>query len=122
MSTDTVSQSGTGTDSLSGLHLAGIVLAAVSGLLHLYLGALFVPSPLGVSFLLAGVGFLAGCVAVVVNYRRPLVYLLGIPFTLGQVVAWYVVNAPDFSVTGFVDKTAQIGLVALLVILYRRES
>ena len=70
----------------------------------------------------AGVGFLAGSAAVVADYRRPLVYLLGIPFTLGQVVAWYVVNAPNFSALGFVDKAAQLGLVALLVILYRREA
>lgn len=122
MSTDTTTQSRVETGSLSRLHLIGILLAGVSGVLHLYLGALFVPSPMGISFVVAGIGFLAGCAAVVANYRRPLVYLLGIPFTLGQVVAWYVVNAPDFSTLGYVDKAAQIGLVAVLVALYRRES
>lgn len=122
MATDTASQSGLGTESLSPLHLAGIALAGVSGLLHLYLGVNFITSPLGWSFLFAGVGFLAGSAAVVANYRRPLVYLLGVPFTLGQVAAWYVVNAPEFSALGFIDKGAQLGLVALLVVLYRRES
>ncbi|MDS0300716.1 hypothetical protein NDI76_18365 [Halogeometricum sp. S1BR25-6] len=121
MSTDTASRTGVETASLSRLHLLGIALAAVSGVLHLYLGVLFVSSPLGWSFLFAGVGFLAGCAAVVLNFRRRLVYLLGIPFTLGQVVAWYVVNAPDFSTLGYVDKAVQIGLVAVLVLLYRRE-
>ncbi|ELZ42473.1 hypothetical protein C471_03408 [Halorubrum saccharovorum DSM 1137] len=122
MSTDTATQSRVETGSLSTLHLVGVALAAVSGVLHLYLAALFVPSPMGLSFAVAGVGFLAGCAAVVANYRRALVYLLGIPFTLGQVVVWYVVNAPDFSALGYVDKAAQVGLVAVLVVLYRRES
>jgi hypothetical protein len=122
MSTDTTTQSRVETGSLSPLHLVGVALAAISGVLHLYLGALFVPSPMGLSFVVAGVGFVAGCAAVVANYRRPLVYLLGIPFTLGQVVAWYVVNAPDFSALGYVDKAAQVGLVAVIVVLYRRES
>lgn len=122
MSTDTASQSAVGTDSLSPLHQAGIALAAVTGVLHLYLGALGAPSPLGVSFIVAAVGFFAGAAAVVKNYRRPLVYLLGVPFTLGQIVAWYVVNAPNFSTLGYVDKAAQVGLIAVLVVLYRREA
>jgi len=122
MSTDTTTRSRVETGPLSSLHLVGVALAAITGVLHLYLAALFVPSPMGLSFLVAGVGFLAGCAAVVAGYRRPLVYLLGIPFTLGQVVAWYVVNAPDFSALGYVDKAVQVGLVAVLVVLYRRES
>jgi len=122
MATDTASQTVVERESLSALHLAGIALAVVSGLLHLFLGVNFIGSPIGWSFLVAGIGFVAGSAAVVANYRRPLVYLLGIPFTLGQVVAWYVINAPDFSAVGFIDKGAQVALVALLVILYRRES
>lgn len=122
MTPDVTSQSGLGTESLSALHLAGIALAVVSGLLHLFLGVSLVSRPIGLAFLFAGVGFFAGSAAVVANYRRPAVYLLGIPFTLGQVVAWYLINAPDFSGVGFIDKTGQLGLVALLVILYRRES
>ena len=122
MSTDTATQSNIEAGPLSPLHLVGIVLAAVSGVLHLYLAVLFGLTPVGLSFVVAGVGFLGGCAAVIANYRRPLVYLLGIPFTLGQVVAWYVVNAPDFSTLGYVDKAAQVGLIAVLVALYRRKS
>mgnify|MGYP000017657151 FL=1 len=122
MSTDTATQSNVEAGPLSSLHLVGIVLAAVSGVLHLYLAVLFGLTPVGLSFVVAGVGFLGGCAAVIANYRRPLVYLLGIPFTLGQVVAWYVVNAPDFSTLGYVDKAAQVGLIAVLVALYRRKS
>ncbi|PSP85926.1 hypothetical protein BRC83_02215 [Halobacteriales archaeon QS_1_68_17] len=110
------------TESLTGRHWLAIVLAAVTGAIHLWLGVSFISSPLGWSFLIAGIGFLAGTAAVLVDYRRPLVYLLGVPFTLGQVVAWYLVNAPDFSTVGYVDKAVQLALVAVLAYLYGRES
>lgn len=110
------------TDSMGGLHWLGVGLAAVTGFLHLYLFGLFGLSGLGLSFLIAGVGFLGGAGAVVFGVRRRLFYLLGIPFTLGQVVAWYVVNAPDFSALGYLDKVAQVALVVVLVVLYRRSG
>ena len=101
MTPDATSHSGLGPESLSALHLAGIALAVVSGLLHLFLGVSLVSRPIGLAFLFAGVGFFAGSAAV---------------------VAWYLINATDFSGVGFIDKAGQVGLVALLVILYRRES
>ncbi|WP_049986071.1 DUF7475 family protein [Halobellus rufus] len=110
------------TNSLTGVHWAGIALAVISGVIHLALGVSFITSPLGWAFLVAGVGFLGGSVAVLVDYRRSLMYLLGIPFTAGQIVAWYVVNAPDFSPLGIADKVAQLLLIVVLVVLYRRES
>lgn len=110
------------TESLSSLHWLGIALAVVTGVIHLYLGALFITSPMGWSFLAAGVGFLGGVAAVLVDYRRRLLYLLGVPFTAGQIVAWYVVNAPDFSALGYLDKVVQIALIVVLVVLYRQEA
>jgi hypothetical protein len=107
------------TDSLSGLHWAGIVLSAVTGVLHLVLGASFGLSGLGIAFLLAGIGYLVGIGAVLLDYQRRLFYLLGIPFTLFQIGAWYVVNAPDFSPAGIFDKVVQVLLVVVLVVLYR---
>ncbi|SFC33428.1 hypothetical protein SAMN05444422_10758 [Halobiforma haloterrestris] len=68
---------------------------------------------------------MAGIGLVIVGYRRPLVYLLGIPFTAGQIVLWYVVNEPtaggDLSSAEVVDKVAQMLLIGALVVLYRRE-
>lgn len=110
------------TESLTTIHWAGIVLAVVTGVLHLVLGVSFISEPMGWAFLFAGVGFLGGIAALLVDYRRRLLYLLGIPFTAGQIVAWYVVNAPDFSVLGYVDKVAQVLLIAVLVVLYRQAS
>jgi hypothetical protein len=102
---------------MTGLHWVGVVLSVVTGVLHLALGASFGLSGFGISFILAGVGFLVGAGAVLVNYRRRLFYLLGIPFTLGQIVAWYVVNAPSFSPLGLADKVIQLALIVILVLL-----
>lgn len=119
---DTVGQaSRLATDSMTTVHWVGVALAVLTGVIHLALGASFGLSGFGVSFVVAGVGFLAGAAAVLVDYRRRLFYVLGIPFTLGQVVAWYVVNAPDFSPLGIADKVVQVALVVVLVLLYRRE-
>ncbi|WP_336023758.1 DUF7475 family protein [Halobellus salinisoli] len=120
MATQTAEGLSLHTESLAGIHWVGIVLAVISGVIHLALGVSFIASPLGWAFLVAGVGFLGGAIAVLVDYRRSLMYLLGIPFTAGQIVAWYVVNAPDFSPLGFADKAVQLLLIVVLIVLYRR--
>ena len=122
MSTSTTAQSGSPIESLTALHWLGILLAVVTGVLHLYLGVSFVTEPLGWSFLAAGIGFFVGAGAVVREYRRRIMYLLGIPFTGGQIVAWYLVNAPNFSPLGIGDKVVQVILIVVLVVLYSRES
>jgi hypothetical protein len=109
------------TDSLTSLHWLGVGLAVITGLLHLGLGVSFGLTGFGISFVVAGLGFLAGVVALLVDYRRRLLYGLGIPFTLGQIVLWYVVNAPEFSTLGIVDKVVQVALVAVLAVLWRRR-
>jgi hypothetical protein len=108
-------------DSLTALHWAGVVLAVVTGLLHLGLGASFGLNGFGVSFILAGIAFVVGAAAVLIDYRRRLFYLLGIPFTLGQVIVWYVVNAPSFSPLGLLDKVVQSAFVVVLVLLLRGD-
>jgi len=122
MATDTASGLSLRTETLTPLHWVGIAMAVVTAVIHVFLGVSFIASPMGWSFLFAAAGFFAGAVAVAVDYRRPLVYLLGIPFTAGQIVLWYVVNAPDFSAIGYGDKAAQLVLIAVLVVLYSRES
>lgn len=108
-------------ESLTRIHWIGILLAAITGLIHLWLGVGFITDPLGWSFLFAGVAFFLGIVAVLVDYRRRLLYLLGIPFTAVQIPAWYAVNAPNFSPLGIGDKVAQIALIVVLIVLYRRD-
>ena len=51
------------------LHWLGVVLAVVTGVLRLVLGTSSGLSGFGISFVVAGVGFLAGPAAVLVDYR-----------------------------------------------------
>ena len=126
MSTDTGGLS-VDTESLGGLAYVGIVAAIISGLIHLRLGVGFIDSPLGISFILAGLGFLGAVALVVLNYRRRLVYAVGIPFTAIQIVLWYVFNfvagdkafPAEVGTLGAIDKIAQVVLIAVLVILLR---
>ena len=116
-------------ETLGSLHYLGIVLAVVSGIIHLVLGVNFAPELLGLSFLFAGVVFLLAAVGIVLNYRRGLLNRLGIPFTAGQIVLWYVFNfvagpksfPADVGTLGAVDKLAQVGLIVVLVLLIQRE-
>jgi len=114
---------------LTPLHYLGILAAVISGVIHLQLGIGFISSPLGVSFLVAGVVFLLASAAILANYRRRLLYGLGIPFTAGQIVLWYVFNfamgsrsfPADVGTLGAVDKVAQVILVVVLIALLQRE-
>lgn len=120
------------TDSLGGLHWVGIVAALVTAAIHLLLGVRPVVggeqlTGLQISFVLAGLGFLGAVVLVLIDYRRRTVYAVGIPFTLVQVLLWYVSNFAagpysfpgDVGSLGAVDKVAQIVLVIVLALLLR---
>lgn len=112
-------------DTLGAPHWIGIVMALVSAAVHLLLGIRMAPEPMGLSFILAGVGFVAAVGAVLVDFRRRLVYAAGIPFTIAQIVLWYVLNfavgpkafPADIGALGAVDKVAQVALVVVLVYL-----
>lgn len=116
------------TGPLNGLHWVGIVAALVSAAVHLLLGVRMFPSPMGISFVLAGLGFVGGVGLLAIDYRRRTVYAVGIAFTLVQIVLWYVVNfaggtksfPADVGTLGAVDKVAQVVLVAVLIVLSRR--
>jgi succinate dehydrogenase/fumarate reductase cytochrome b subunit len=114
-------------DSLTGIHWVGVVAALVTAAVHLLLGVRMLPSPMGISFVLAGLGFLGAIGLVLVDYRRRTVYAVGVPFVLVQIVAWYYLNfaagsksfPADVGTLGAVDKVAQVILVAVLVALLR---
>lgn len=112
---------------MSGLHWLGVVAALVTAGIHLLLGVRLAPSGLGISFVLAGLGFLGGVVLVLLDYRRRAVYAIGIPFTLVQIGLWYYLNfvagpksfPADVGALGAVDKVAQLVLLAVLALLLR---
>lgn len=107
------------TESLTATHWVGVVLAAVSGVIHLVIGVAGLPSGLAISFVLAGLGFFGAIALVLVDYRRRLVYAVGVPFVAAQIVIWFVLNGFPLDVTEIVDKAAQLGLLAVLVVLLR---
>lgn len=102
------------TASLSGIHWLAIVLALITGVLHVYAGVVEGRIPL----LLAGVGFFGAVVLVLMNFRRQLLYLVGILYTFIQVPIWYVVKAGDYTTLGYVDKAVQVALILVLLSLY----
>ena len=110
-------------DSLTRLHWIGIVAASVTAAVHVGLGVDIFPGTFGILFLFASAGYLVGIVAILLDFHRRYVYLLGIPFTAGQIVLWFALNQPipPISVVEAIDKIAQIVLVVALVVLYRRE-
>ncbi len=118
------------TDALTGIHWVGIVAALVSAVVHLVLGVSLFSSNMGlaVSFLVATGGFLVGISFIITDRYRTTTYLLGIPFTAGQVVLWYALNSPGLPAPPSIgplsaaDKTAQVALIVALVVLYLRES
>lgn len=112
MSQDT--QSSLETGSIPTLAWVALGLVVVTGVLHIYAGVVEGRIPVA----LAGVGFLGAIALYLVDYRRPLLYLVGIVYTVVQIPLWYVVKAGEYTTLGYVDKLVQVVLVALLVYLY----
>ena len=107
--------------SLTPLHWVAIAAALVTAGVHLVLGVQ-IGGFFGTMFLIATVGFLAGIAAVLVGWRRRLVYLVGIPYTAGQIVWWYAANdVPPIPTSHLIDKVAQVVFIVALVALYLRE-
>jgi len=117
------------TESLTPLHWVAFALAIISGVVHLVLiVALDIPptSTFGILFFLAFGGYLGGVALVAINYHRKLLYLLGVPYTGSQIVMWYLANQPagpaDLSAFEWIDKSAQLLLLVVLVMLYFEED
>ncbi|MFO7793647.1 MAG: hypothetical protein R6V35_01590 [Candidatus Nanohaloarchaea archaeon] len=112
-------------EDLNIFHYLGILAAIISGFIHLYLVPSIGLGPLGIGFLVAGLGFFAGSLAILYNFKRSLTYLLGIPFTAGQIILWYYLNKPSLELflkgkplLDFIDKVSQTLLLAVLIYLY----
>lgn len=113
------------TESLTPLHWVAVVLAAITGIIHLVLGVMFFPGAQPVAFLLAGLGFFGGIVLFLRDYRRQQLYVVGVLFTALQIVLYLWLNYrvdPAISPIEAIDKAAQVLLIALLIFFYRRES
>jgi len=105
------------TASLSTLHWLAVVLVIATGVIHVVAGLAEGRIPV----LLAGVGFLVAVGLFLADYRRPLLYLVGIPYTAVQFPLWYVANAGEFTALGYADKAIQAVLIVVLAVLYWRQ-
>lgn len=113
------------TESLTPVHWLAIVLAVITGAIHLVLGIQFFPGAQPVAFLLAGLGFLGAVVLFLFDYRRRVLYVVGVPFVALQIGLWLWLNQrvqPAISPVEAIDKSAQVILIGLLIVLYRRET
>ena len=102
------------TGSITSLGWLAVVLVLVTGLIHIYAGLVEGRIPVT----LAGVGFLGALVLYLVDYRRSLLYLVGVIYTAVQIPIWYVVKAGEYTTLGYLDKGVQVLLIGLLVYLY----
>lgn len=100
--------------SLTRLQLLAVALAVITGGLHVYAGLIEGRIPVA----LAGVGYAGALVLFVFDYRRRLLYLIGIPYTAVQIPLWYAANAGEFTPLGYADKTVQVVLILVLALLY----
>lgn len=114
------------TGTASGLEWLAVGLAAITGSIHLVLGLAFLPDPIAVAFVLAGLGVAGALVLFALEIRRRLLYALGVPFVGAQIVAWLVIAQPggvgDVGPLEAVDKVVQVTLIVVLVVLLARDA
>jgi len=94
-------------------HWLAVALVVVTGVLHVYAGVVEGRPPVT----LAGVGYAGALVLFFLNYRRRLLYLIGIPYTAVQIPIWIVVKS-EYGVVDYVDKAVQVALIVVLISLY----
>ena len=100
-------------------HRAVIGLAAVTGVIHLYIGVLADPG-FAPAFYAAGVGWFLGAAVFLTSYWRRWMYLLAGLYAVVQILFW-VFSGFQFLTIGIVDKVVELAFLALVVVLYRER-
>ena len=99
--------------SLTQLQWLAVALVVITGVLHVYAGIVEGRIPVA----LAGVGYAGALVLFFFDYRRRLLYLLGIPYTAVQFPLWIVAKS-EYGMIDYVDKAVQVALILVLIYLY----
>jgi hypothetical protein len=109
-------------DSRTTVHWVAVLLAAVTGAIHLLLGVRVMSfnATMGVLFVLAGLGFFGGIVVFLTRYWRRELYLVAAAFAGVQILAWLALGR--FNALGYADKAVQVVFVLLVVYLYRESA
>jgi len=101
-------------DAHAPLHWAAVALAAVSGVIHVYLGVVEGIPP----FVVAGVGFFVGIAVFLTRFWRRLFYPVAAVFAFVQIALW-LAGGMRFFTLGVVDKVVQAAFVVVVLYLYR---
>jgi hypothetical protein len=88
-------------------------LVVITGVIHVYAGIIEGRIPVA----LAGVGYAGALVLFLLDYRRRLLYAIGIPYTAVQIPIWIVAKS-EYGAIDYVDKTVQVVLILVLAALY----
>ncbi|RLM57367.1 hypothetical protein DVK02_06240 [Halobellus sp. Atlit-31R] len=105
-----------GLGSLTQLQWIAVALVIGTGVLHVFAGIVEGRPPVT----LAGVGYAGALVLFFLNYRRRLLYLVGVPYTAVQIPIWLVAKS-EYGVVDYVDKTIQVVLIVVLLYLYLKD-
>lgn len=107
----------TPTSSLTTVHWGTLSLAAITGVIHLYLYV----TDSWLPFLFAGAGFFGaiGLFFLLKDYRRYL-YLVGIPFTMAQIGGYLMFPLGPIELA-VIDKVVQVAFIVALGYLYVTE-
>jgi hypothetical protein len=96
-----------------------LVLAAVTAVLHLYIGLLIYGVPLGVPLILIALVYIGGIGLIAANTRRDRWLKIGIYWVVLVVVLWAVsaaANAPNTNITlAYADKAVEFVLLGVLL-------
>jgi hypothetical protein len=96
-----------------------LVLAAVTAVLHLYIGVLVYGIPLGVPLILIALVYLGGIGLIAANNRRDLWVKIGVYWVITVILLWAAsaaVNSPNTnSALAYADKAVEFILLGVLL-------
>ncbi len=96
-----------------------LILAAVTAILHLYIGIVVYGIPLGIPLVLIALVYLGGIGLISANNRRDLWLKIGIYWVIIVIVLWAAsaaVNAPNTNIApAYVDKAVEFILLGILL-------